>query len=316
MDKKFTIFPNRLFYTNDDEISLHKQCKNYKILLVLDYLYNAIDKKGFSKFTIEDIITTYGYKLNRREGKINDNIKVILKTLQQNKIICSDKDISMVSVNEFVKCIYNGIEKDDNDNYIKFTMVYNDIINKILSYNKTKVDNLSLLFYYCYLNCRMYRSSNSHGKGYISGGKPEECHPTYKIITNDIDIKDSTIKKYNDILVNMNLIRIGNLGLCYSKGDEKNIKESPNFYVLVEEGNVDNENAVWKWNLKEGMKAYKNNNPNLVFLDTRQYKDNDKSKNGYIARITQLEKEGKATKKQIEKRDKLISEKQELTAQQ
>ena len=78
MDKKFTIFPNRLFYTNDDEVSLYKQCKNYKILLVLDYLYNAIDKKGFSKFTIEDIITTYGYKLNRRKAKlglIDNNIK-------------------------------------------------------------------------------------------------------------------------------------------------------------------------------------------------------------------------------------------------
>ena len=312
MDKKFTIFPNRLFYTSDDEISLYKQCKNYKILLVLDYLYNAIDKKGFSKFTIEDIITTYGYKLNRREGKINDNIKVILKTLQQNKIICSDKDISKIFVNEFVKCTYSGIEKDDNDNYIKFTMIYNDIINKILSYNKTKVDNLSLLFYYCYLNCRVYKSSSSHGKGYITGGKAEECHPTYKMITNDIDIKDGTIKKYNDILVDMDLIRIGNLGLCYSKGEEENVRESPNFYVLVDElEDIDSENAKWRWNLKEGMKAYKKNNPNLTFLDTRQYKDNDKSKNGYISRITQLEKEGKATKKQILKRDRLINDKQE-----
>lgn len=312
MNEHFTIFPNRLFYTTNDDTPLYRQCENYKILLVLDYLYKAIDKRGFSKFTIGDIITTYGYKLNRKGGKINEQIKNILYTLQQNEIIHSDKDISKISINEFVKCIYDGIEKDDKNNYIKFTIIYNDIINSILTYKQSKVDNLSLLFYYCYLNCRIYRSSNSHGKGYKVGGKAEECHPTYKMITNDIDIKDGTIKKYNDILVDMDLIRIGNLGLCYSKGEEGNIKESPNFYVLVEEENIDSDNAIWRWNLKEGMKAYKNNNPNLVFLDTREYKDNNKSNNGYIARINQLEKEDKASREQIYKRDKLISDKNSM----
>ena len=58
------------------------------------------------------------------------------------------------------------------------------------------------------------------------------------------------------------------------------------------------------------MKAYKKNNPNLVFLNTREYKDNNKKINGYIARINQLEKEGKATKRQINKRDKLMNERE------
>lgn len=311
MSERFTIFPNKLFYTTNNDTSLYKLCKNHKVILVLDYLYNSIDKKYSSKFTIEDIIITYGYKLNRREGKINDQIKNILHILQQNKIIDSNKDISKITVNEFVKCIYNGIEKNDNGNYTKFSMIDNDIVTKLLSYNKTKVDNVLLLFYYSYINSRIYRSSESHGKGYISGGKAEECHPSYDIITDNIGIKDDTIKKYNEILVEMNLIRIGNLGLCYFDGDKGKIRESPNFYVLIEGEFTDDENAIWRWNLKEGMKAYKKNNPNLVFLETREYKNNNKSNNGYIARINQLEKEGKATKTQINKRDRLVSKKQE-----
>ena len=310
MVNKITIIPNKLFYANQNEISIYKMCNNHKVLLILYYLYNITDREGISRMTIEDIVVTYGYKLNNHKGKINEQIKNILHILQQNKIINSNKDVSKITINEFVKFTYNGIEKDDNGNYTRFSMIDNDIVNKLLSYNKTKVDNVLLLFYYCYINSRIYKSSDSHGKGYICGGKAEECHPSYNMIADDIGIKDDTIKKYNEILVEMNLIRIGNLGLCYLNGDKGKIRESPNFYVLIEGEFTDNENAIWKWNLKEGMKAYKKNNPNLVFLNTREYKDNNKKINGYIARINQLEKEGKATKRQINKRDKLMNERE------
>ena len=272
-----------------------------------------MDKKGFSRLSIEDIVITYGYKINKNKGKINEQIKNILMELQYNEIIKCDKDISKINYNDLIKCTYNGIEINDNGDYTKFTMISSGIIDYILKFNKIKIDNVALLFYYCYLCSRIYKSSNEHGKSYIHNGKAEECHPSYKTITKDIDIKPDTIKKYNDILVDMNLIRIGNCGLCYNKGDENNVRESPNFYVLTEDKDtiVESENSIWHWNLKEGMKAYKKANPNMVFLDTREYKDNNKKVNGYISRITQLEKEDKATKKQIKKRDKLLSERED-----
>ena len=313
MNDYLTILPNRLFYTKEDSVSLYRQCNSYKLILILDYLYSSIDKIGFSKLSIEDIVITYGYKVNRNKGKINEQVKNILIELQLNEIIKCDKDISKINYNDFIKCVYGGIEINDNGDYTKFTMISSNIIDYILRFNKIKIDNVALLFYYCYLCSRIYKSSNEHGKSYIHNGKAEECHPSYKTITKDIDIKPDTIKKYNDILVNMNLIRIGNCGLCYNKGDENNVRESPNFYVLTEDKDkiVESENSIWDWNLKEGMKAYKKKNPNMVFLDTREYKNNNKKINGYISRITQLEKQDKATKKQIKKRDKLLSEKED-----
>ena len=312
MNDYITILPNRLFYTKEESVSLYRQYTSYKLILILDYLYSSIDKTGFSRLSIEDIVITYGYKINRNKGKINEQIKNILIELQKNEIIKCEKDITNINYNEFIKCIYNGIEVDNKGDYTKFTMISSDTIDYILKFNKIKIDNVILLFYYCYLCSRIYKSSNEHGKSYIHNGKAEECHPSYKTITKDIDIKPDTIKKYNDILVDMNLIRIGNCGLCYNKGDENNVRETPNFYVLIDytESDIDNENSIWKWNLKEGIKDYKKKNPNMVFLDTREYKDNNKKINGYISRITQLEKDDKATKVQIKKRDKLLNEKE------
>ena len=57
------------------------------------------------------------------------------------------------------------------------------------------------------------------------------------------------------------------------------------------------------------MNYYKKIHKDYTFLDTREYKDNNKKINGYISRINQLEKQDRATKKQIKKRDKLLNEK-------
>ena len=112
----------------------------------------------------------------------------------------------------------------------------------------------------------------------------------------------------------MNLIRIGNLGLYYVGDNKKYTRESPNFYVLIKDEeyvNTENEKSMpWYINLKEGMKCFKMAHKDYTFIDTREYKDNNKKINGYISRINQLEKEDKATKKQIKKRDKLLSEKE------
>ena len=73
-------------------------------------------------------------------------------------------------------------------------------------------------------------------------------------------------------------------------------------------GVEDDKNTTWYWSLKESMDSYKKEmkNEGYVFVNTREYKDNNKKTNGYIARITQLEKLGKASKEQISKRDELL----------
>ena len=44
MKDYFTIIPNNIFYTEEDKTSLYKQIKNYKLILIMDYLYTGINR--------------------------------------------------------------------------------------------------------------------------------------------------------------------------------------------------------------------------------------------------------------------------------
>jgi hypothetical protein len=310
----FTIIPNNIFYTEEGKTSLYKQIKNYKIILIMDYLYTGMNRIGNTRLSIGNIITNYNCKFNRNKGGINEQILDILIKLNEIKIIEGNLNLDNISINQLIEYKYNGIEKDKNGNYINFTMIDYKVFNKILNYKEGKVDNVSLLFYYCYLASRMFTRKSDKKDIRVHGGKAEVCYPSYETITKDTDISARTISKYNDILVSMNLIRIGNLGLYYVGDNKKYTRESPNFYVLIKDEeyvNTDNEkNMLWHINLTEAMKYFKKAHKDYTFINTREYKDNNKSNNGYIARINQLEKEGKATKKQINKRDRLVNERE------
>lgn len=309
----FSIIPNNLFYTNDDEVSLYKQCNNYKIIFVLDYLYTNTNRLGVVKFTIKDIIVSYKYNPSSRTDGLNKQIRTILSFLKEKGIIDCEVDIAKIGLSDFTVCRYNGINLDENGNMTKFTTISSDNMNKILSYSKGNVKKEQLLYHFGYLCSRMYVQSKE-----IKGTYKRQsgvCHATYDRISYDTGSSSSTIKKYNDILVELGLIKIGNLGLCYI-GEKKSLKESCNFYILVDKSDMgveDDKNTTWYWSLKESMDSYKKEmkNEGYVFIDTREYKNNNRKINGYISRITQLEKEDKATKKQIKKRDKLLNEKED-----
>jgi len=111
------------------------------------------------------------------------------------------------------------------------------------------------------------------------------------------------VKKYIDILIELNLIRVGNAGVYYYKNDKhKKPWESRNTYVLYD---VD---GRWEDELAESIKIYKGMYKDRTFI--KNYKNNDKSENGYISRINQLEKQSKATPYQLKKRDRLLEKKQ------
>ncbi|WP_162267618.1 hypothetical protein, partial [Clostridium botulinum] len=77
------------------------------------------------------------------------------------------------------------------------------------------------------------------------------------------------------------------------------VRESPNIYTLWTKNQDE-----WKNNLKEGIKFYKKiHEDERVFKNTRQYQNNNKKINGYIARVEYLEREGKATEEQIQKKN-------------
>ena len=286
---------NYLFYgfNNNKDDSIYNHIDNDKVLLILDYLYINKNIQDISLFGLEDMITFCGYYIHAGKGKSIDQFKKILIKLNELQIIkLSDLNIKP---KQFYKCNFI-IDLSD-----KFFILFVDEKDKILSFKSDDEDNVDphkLLLYYCYLKSRMYNRPNDSDLN-RDGGKAECCFPSYDTIQNNIGLNQGIIKKYNDILISLNLIRVGNAGLYYYSADtKKKPYESPNTYVLFKDG--------WEHELNEAIKQFKKLSEDKVFINTRDYKNNDKHDNGFIARIQHLQKEGKAKQSDIDRMNELI----------
>jgi hypothetical protein len=302
----YSVISNNLFYVEDNQ-GLIKSFNNDKLLLVCDYLYTNTNRQGISIFTILDIINTYNLIPKSGKDKTNEQFKNIIIEMVKRKyiiILSKDIDINNIKLNDLIKCKFNLLEKKDNK-YIKFIQLFDIEKQKILNYKykNNKVDSVKLLVYYCYLKSRMYKRTDDN-KINVYGGKSETCYPTYQRIIQDINITENVIKKYNDILIGLNLIRIGNAGLYYLKGDSnKKLHESNNVYTLL----IDNNEETANNNLKESIKLYKlEYKENRIFINSRKYKNNNRKINGYKGRIKYLINNNKATTEQIQQYNKIL----------
>ncbi len=299
----YSIISNNLFYVEDNQ-GLIKSFNNDKLLLVCDYLYTNTNRQGISIFSLSDIVSTYNFKDNYRTNSQFKNIIIEMVKRKYIIILSKDIDINNIKLNDLIKCKFNLLEKKDNK-YIKFIQLFDIEKQKILNYKykNNKVDNVKLLVYYCYLKSRMYKRTDDN-KINVYGGKSETCYPTYQRIIQDINITENVIKKYNDILIGLNLIRIGNAGLYYLKGDSnKKLHESNNIYTLL----IDNNEETAQNNLKESVKLYKlEHKEDRVFINSRKYKNNNRKINGYKGRIKYLINNNKATTEQIQQYNKIL----------
>ena len=304
----YSIISNNLFYIKEDA-GLIKSF-NDKLLLVCDYLYTNTNRQDISIFSLSDIVSTYNFKDNYRTNSQFKNIFIEMVNKKYITILSKDKDnkiidVNNIKLNDIIRCKFNLLEKKDNK-YIKFIQLFDDEKQKILNYKDAdnKVDNVKLLVYYCYLKCRMYKRSNEDGDMIEFGGKTETCYPSFKRIANDINITENAIKKYNDILIKLDLIRVGNAGLYYFKSDSnKKLYESNNVYTLL----IDNDEETAQNNLKESVKLYKlEHKEDRVFVNKKHYSINNRKINGYKGRIKYLINNNKATTEQIQQYNEIL----------
>lgn len=294
----YIMLPNNLFYGKDKNISILEQVNyNYKVICVINYLYLYTTRIDNVNFTLEHMITVSGYKISNKKGESIEQFKNILSQLQKLKLINCDIDMNVIKPKQLVTC--NLDIKYEHG----FMQLYDSEINAISTYNQKKIDNMQLLFYFCYLKSRIYKRSKDE---YVAkdGGNPETSYLSYNTISHDLNITDETIKKYNDILVELDLIRIGNAGLWYYSTDpNRTVKESCNIYTLYTE-----QEEVWKTNLKEGIKNYKklDMNKGKVFTGSHSYKNNNRRINGKLGSIVKKEKNGTATKEDLELKEHIL----------
>ena len=256
------------------------------------------NRRNIVSFYLKDMIIDCNYKYNTKQDKSYYQFHTILCKLQELKIINSDVKLSDIKPSDRITCTLD-INLDN-----QFSILYDKDKNKILNQTiDNTVDNKNLLIYFCYLNCKMYRRPKDDNINF-SGGRSEVCWPSFLLINKELGFVDSTIDKYNNLLVDLDLIRIGNAGLWYYQDDpNKSLKESCNIYALF------NDEETTKHNLDEGIKYYKKLevNSNKVFKGTDVYKNNNRILNGELGSIVKKEKLGTATIKDIVRKNEILA---------
>ena len=255
-NKRFTKIPNIVLYTygNKDKSVLEEMNYNCKTVLIIDYLYTIIDLDGISRFSLEDMIISCGYKTDTAKGGTNERFKSIMVGLIKLGYISCEADFNKVKIKDLIKC---KLKFDISSN---FSIMYKSVKEKI--YSVQGVDKAQLFTYYCYINARIHRRGVGDSK--ISG-EYEYTYFGFESVYNYLKITDKALVKYNDILVELDLIRYKNFGATYHKDAKyKTTRLVPNFYTLFEGCE---ERA--KRNLNEGFKLYKYKDEN----DGKKYTD-------------------------------------------
>lgn len=295
-----TSIPNNLLLEdNKGEINLLHDFANggkvnYKLTIVLDYLQINKNLLGYTSFSIEDIILSYGYKPDAHKGKINEQILDIIKYLADKQLVTDfNVDINNIKSNTFIKCKYNSAETC-------IAIMNYDWVYKIIN-NTEKIDVSKMLTYLAYLCARMYK--NPKGTDVArDGGKYEVCYPSMKKITSEIGINNNTLDKYNAWLMENKIIKYKNIGNYYNVTDKNRVvKQGSNIYTIYD-NNADT-------NLIEGIKQYKEKYKQDRVYVTDKVKKKVSSKrqiSNTINRINVLEQKGQATDEQIKKRNEII----------
>ncbi|SDL32251.1 hypothetical protein SAMN05216497_11930 [Clostridium cochlearium] len=305
MEYIYNQISNSIFWglNGDADKSILKITKDYKTLLILDFIAENQTYQEQCMFTIEYFLEQYGLSKNANSSNFKD-VKKILTTLEELKLIrcVNGEDLSKVSLKKFIVLDIRNLIEVKNGGKINYFQLYRNDKEDILAYDKEKIDNVKLLNFYCYLRSRIHWHTNKTSTANMTGGRAQVCFPSYETIKRDLKIEDRTITKYIEILdKDLNLIKVANPGLYCLKNDKNKItRESPNIYTMTDI-------IAWDAELKEGIKQYKYKyKDERVFTNSRKYKNNNKKANGYVARIEYLEQQGKATEKQIEKKNSLV----------
>lgn len=236
-EEYFIKLPNNLVWTYEEgEKSLISEL-NSKTTMVLTDLMFRCNWNGICYFTLEDIIIELGYTPRTGKGKINEQFKEILISLEDSGFIY-DSNVSMKEIKSstFIKCkINSNIPKDEYDNDIQFFRVFYTDFQKVINI-KSNLDKDIMLNVFYYINSRIkHRADDDRSMSCqvrFGEGKSEYTYFKYTEVTKDLSIAEQTFKEHIDVLKENKLIYFGNIGLVEKDGYTK---VSNNIYTIDKE---------------------------------------------------------------------------------
>ena len=262
----FSKISNKLFYKLNDnkEESILKVTKDSKTLLIMHNLYLMTDRKGRAITSIDFLIEELGYKVTK---KIQPQVKEILNQLKQLGFIEYEGEIK--SYSKIMKINTENLNVND-----EFFVVEEDEL-KIISDASDDIREVNkIIKVYFYLKARCYKRGTELC---YAGGQAETTYCSYENISKHTLISEGNIKKYIDILKEINLIDYDNLGKKYKEDNPKLLTDCANIYALIK---ISGKEFI-KDELREGMKQQKYDYEDKGFKITKKdYKNNNRKING------------------------------------
>ena len=217
-----------------------------KIVHTLFYLSSCVTRCGMVHFSIEELITSCGMKVNTKAGNSVEQFRKILLMLQENGILSDiryNMDLNKAKCKEMIVCQLNLEYKKDKDGKdTQFFMIDWDNYCKILSCNEK--NKINIINVYSYLLSRM-STKDEYTDVRRDGGNSEGCWVEEKTIAKDLCISKNTVIKCIDKLIELGLIFKDNTGkVINKKGKTSN---GSNVYTVKESDIRDTIKGCQRW---------------------------------------------------------------------
>lgn len=295
IDETFSKVPNILLLPIEEGKSILNTVKNDKTILILHELYMCTNLRKTAVINIEYLIHKTGYfdnSINRKEFK---DILLALKSI--DLISFKDDDFKP---KDFIEI--NTSKLIEVNKYCKL----HDSEIKLIKDNTKEKEFTNLLKVYLYLKIRCYkRSEPTPIVKILSGDNPEITYCSYENISYYTNISEGKLKKYIDLLQEINLIKYKNLGLKYHESDKKKrTSDCSNIYALTYVSGLNNLDDELSFGLKQQKEVYKNNGYKII--RNGKYKNNNRQINGRKGYLIKQKNNGKITKEQLKELTNII----------
>ena len=209
--------PNRVVWVCKDEnsklegIMIDQSLRaliNYNFTVSALYtLYTNLNLKGYTTFSIEELLESCGYKSNKNTIK---KFKEFLKELREMNIISNlSIDLNSIKPKELIKCHLNlGINRE-------FFLVYEYQYETIFNSKYTTEEKNNAFTFLCYVLSRIKRISSELDEQSKANLIATFCFFGLEKSQYDLNINKKTILSVRDILKELNLLYFDFVGTEY-----------------------------------------------------------------------------------------------------
>ena len=219
----YAILPNNIVWNYDPEskehyVTLKNQLEYQFAIPCLYYLYGNLNLRGFTTFSISELIVNCGYTV---EKDVIKKFKDLLSRLKAIGILDCEEDLSKIKLNEHIIADLNlGIVSN-------YFVIYNNQFATIMNEEKySATEKCNAFTFLCYVIARIEKGKREEGKIDDS-----YCYFHIERAVKDLSLSKGTVTKCIDILKELRLLLIGNVGYL-----KKSKKQCMNIYALTKEG--------------------------------------------------------------------------------